>query len=320
MRKNLMLIGLAALSFASCKSGFKQGEGGLLYNIHTDKPGATIKEGDFVAVNLTLKNEADSVLGSTYDMGRPLPQLMQKPAQKGDISQGLMLLSEGDSATIKLSIDTMFKKGPRPPGIKGKFVIYEVKVEKVIPKGTLSDAVFQGRISDYFKVQTEALKKAEPAKIQKYIADKNIKATKTADGLYYAITKPGSGPNVAVGDTAVVNYVGKMLNGKLFDTNIKDELVKAKQPVDPQRKFEPIRVPVGAGRVIKGWDEGLLLVNKGAKVTYVVPSELAYGEQGAAGGAIPPFTPIMFEVEVLDIVKPNPNAPKTTAPQPPAVR
>jgi FKBP-type peptidyl-prolyl cis-trans isomerase FkpA len=321
MRKNLMYIALATLALASCKGGFKQGEGGLLYNIHTDKPGQNIKVGDFVSLNLTLKNEGDSVLGSTYDMGRPVPQLMQKPQQKGDISAGLLLLSEGDSATIKLSIDSMFKKGaPRPPGLKGKYVIYEVKVEKVIAKGALTDPVFQGRISDYFKVQTEAIKKAEPAKIQKFISDKKLKATKTASGLQYEITKPGSGPVPVVGDTAVVNYTGKLLNGKFFDSSLKEEALKAKQQVDPRRQFAPIRIPIGEGKVIKGWDEGLLLMNKGSKATFVIPSELAYGEQGAGGGIIPPYAPIMFEIEMVDIVKPNPNAPKTAAPQPPSVR
>ena len=315
-----MLIALAAISLASCKGGFKQGEGGLLYNIHNDKSGPTIKEGDFVSLNLTLKNEGDSVLGSTYDMGRPVPQLMAKSTQKGDITQGLMLLSEGDSATIKLSIDTMFKKGPRPPGVKGKYVIYEVKVEKVIQKGNLTDPVFQGRIADYFKVQTEAIKKAEPIKIQKYIADKKIKATKTASGLFYEITKPGSGPMIVNGDTAVVNYTGRLLNGKFFDSSLKEEALKAKQPVDPRRVFTPFRFAVGSGAVIKGWDEGFLLLNKGAKAVFVIPSSLGWGEQGAGGGMIPPNSPVMFEMEVLDIVKPNPNAPKTTAPQPPSVR
>jgi FKBP-type peptidyl-prolyl cis-trans isomerase FkpA len=318
MRKNLMLIALAGLGLASCKGGFKQGEGGLLYNIHTDKSGATIKEGDFVSLNLILKNEGDSVLGSTYDMGRPLPQLMQKSAQKGDITQGIMLLSEGDSATIKLSIDSMFKKGPKPPGVKGKYVIYEIKVDKVISKGSLTEPVFRGRIDEYFKAQIEGIKKAEPAKISKYNADNNLKVTKTASGLNYVITKPGSGVNAVAGDTAVVNYTGKLLNGKIFDTSVKDIAVKAKE-YDARRPYEPMRLALGEGRVIKGWEEGLLLLNKGSKATFVIPSSLGWGEQGYAP-KIPAFAPVVFDVEVLDIVKRNPNAPKTVAPQPPVTR
>lgn len=315
-----MLIALATIGLASCKGGFKSADGGLLYNIHTDKPGANIQPGDFISLNLTLKNEADSVLGSTYDLGHPVNNVMQKAQQRGDISTGLLMLSEGDSATIKLSIDTMFKKGsPKPPGFKGKYIIYEIKVEKVIPKGTQSDAVFQAKVGEYFKAQADAMKKLEPAAIAKYIADKKIKATKTASGLYYEITKPGTGANPVNGDTAIVNYTGRLLNGKFFDSSLKEEFVKAKQQVDPRRPFAPLRIAVGAGKVIKGWDEGLLLLNKGAKGIFVIPSDLGWGEQGAAP-IIGPFTPVMFEVELVDIVRPNPNAPKMATPQPPVVK
>ncbi|MBD1394185.1 FKBP-type peptidyl-prolyl cis-trans isomerase [Mucilaginibacter glaciei] len=310
MRKNLMFIALATIGLASCKGGFKKGDGGMLYNIHVDKPGTNLQAGDFISLNLTLKNEADSVLGSTYDLGHPINNIMQKPQAKGDISAAFLMLSEGDSATIKLSIDTMFKKGtPRPPGMKGKYIIYEVKVEKVIPKGTQTDAVFQAKVADYFKVQAEAVKKAEPAKIEKFLAEKSLKPTKTASGLLYVITKTGSGATPVNGDTAVVNYTGKLLNGKFFDSSLKEEAVKAKQPMDPRRTFAPIRIAVGEGKVIKGWDEGLLLLNKGAKATFVIPSSLGWGEQGFPP-AIGPYTPVWFEVELVDIVKPNPNAPK----------
>lgn len=307
-------MAVAALGLASCKGGFKQADGGLLYNIRVDKSGPNIKVGDFISLNLILKTESDSVIGSTYELGRPIPQLVQKEQRKGDISSAMLLLSEGDSATVKLNIDSMFKKGaPRPPGIKGKYLVYEVKIEKVIPRGNLSDVVFQGRITELFKQQADAIKKQEPAKIKKFVDDNKLKTTTTKSGLQYVITKPGSGPNAQAGDTAVVNYTGKLLSGKLFDSSLKEEALKAKQPIDPRRKFEPIRVAVGAGRVIKGWDEGLMLLNKGAKATLVIPSDLGWGEQGAPP-LITPFSPVTFEVEMVDIIKANPNAPKTVAP------
>ncbi|GAA4320683.1 hypothetical protein GCM10023149_20090 [Mucilaginibacter gynuensis] len=313
MNKKLMFLALAAIGLASCNGGFKQGSGGLLYDIHTDKDGPAIKEGDFVSLNMTLKTEGDSVLGSTYDMGRPAPQLIQKPQSKADFTNALLLLSEGDSATVKVNIDSVIPKGqPRPPAIKGKYVIYQIKVEKVIAKGKLSDQVFNGRISDYMKQQTDAVKAKEPAIIEKYVKEKDLKVTKTASGLNYVITKPGSGPVPVVGDTVEVNYTGTLPTGKVFDTSVKEDAVKAKIN-DGMRQYAPIRIPVGEHKVIQGWDEGLLLLNKGAKATFVIPSSLAYGEQGAQG-VIPPFTPIIFTVEVINIIKPNPNAPKPAAP------
>ncbi|RYY36517.1 MAG: FKBP-type peptidylprolyl isomerase [Sphingobacteriaceae bacterium] len=314
MKKNLMFFALAAIGLASCNGGLKEAPGGLLYDIHTDKEGPTIKEGDFISVNLIAKNDADSVLGSTYDAGRPMPSLMQKSQTKGDIYSGLSLLSEGDSATIKINADSIFKKGqPKPPGFKGKYIVYNIKVEKVIQKGKLTEQVFQGRISDYFKNLTEGVKKREPGIMAKYIADNNLKVTKTKSGLNYVITKPGSGPNIIAGDTAEINYTGQLANGTVFDTSVKENAKKLKR-ADPMRQYAPIRVPVGERKVIAGWDEGLQLLNKGAKATFVIPSNLAYGEQGAQD-VIPPFTPIIFEVEVVNIIKPNPNAPKPAAPQ-----
>lgn len=324
MRKNVMLIVLAAVGLASCKGGFKQAEGGLLYDIHVDKPGETIKTGDFMSLNLVLKTDGDSVIFSTYEQGRPVINAMPKAQKKGDIISGFALLSEGDSATIKMSIDSVFKKGqPKPPGIKGKYLVYNVKVEKVIPRGNLSDVVFQGRISEYMKGQADAIAKAEPAKIKKYADDNKLKTTTTASGLVYEISAQGSGATIANGDTAVVNYTGKLLNGKIFDSSIKADAEKAaaanKQPIDPRRPFSPLRIAVGQSKVIRGWDEGLLLLNKGAKATFVIPSSLGWGEQGAPP-MIPPFAITVFTVEVVDIVHPNPNAPKIADPQPPTIR
>lgn len=317
MNKNLLFLAAAALGLASCNSGFKKGEGGLLYDIHTDKPGATIKTGDFISLNLIAKNDADSVLFSTYDAGRPAPTLMPKIQSKGDLYGGISMLSEGDSATIKVNADSIFKKGqPKPPGFKGKYVIYEIKVEKVIPKGGQTDQVFQSHITDYFKAQAAAMGKEEPAKLKKIIADNKLEVTTTPSGLMYQVTKQGYGPKIAVGDTAVVNYTGKLPNGKVFDTSVKEVATKNKI-ANPMRSYAPIHIPVGVKAVIPGWDEGLQLMNKGEKATFVIPSKLAYGEQGL--NPIPPFTPIAFDVELVDIIHPNPNAPKPTAPQmPPA--
>jgi len=313
MKKNLMLLAVAAIALSSC-GGFKKGDGGMLYNIHVDKSGETIKEGDYIAINLVVKTDADSVMFDSYEQGHPILTPMPKPQTKGDVFTGLMLLSEGDSATIKVNADTVFKKGmQKPPGFKGKFISYNIKVEKVIQKGKLSDQVFRGRVQDYITTITDKMKKAEPIKIDKYIADKKLTVVKTPDSLNYVITTQGTGPKPNVGDTVVVNYTGRMLNDKVFDTSSKDEATKAKI-FNPGRPYNPIRFPVGMHGVIAGWDEGLLLLNKGSKATFVIPSKLAYGEQGAPQGGIGPFSPLVFDIELVDIVHPNPNAPKPAAP------
>lgn len=297
-----MFLALAAIGLASCNGGYKKGENGLLYNKYTDKSGPKVQEGDFVLVNMTIKNDADSVLFSTYESGHPQPLLLPKSEFKGDMYDGLKLLAEGDSASIKISADSIFKRAAKPPTFKGKSVIYDVKVEKLIPKGKMTDQVFQETVGKYMTAQAEVTKNAEPAKIKKYIADKKLVMAKTDSGLYYVINQKGAGPVATVGDTVVVNYIGSLFSGRTFDTNIKAQAIKD-QTYNGMRPYAPIRVPVGLKRVIAGWDQGLQLLNKGAKATFVVPSDLAYGPAG--NGPIGPFTPLAFDIEVVDIVHPK---------------
>ena len=91
---------------------------------------------------------------------------------------------------------------------------------------------------------------------------------------------------------------------------------KAGPPLyDKMKPYQPAKLPVGQRAVIPGWDEGLQLLSKGEKATFIIPSSLAYGEQGY--GPIAPFSTLVFDVELKNIIHPNPNAPKPTVPQMP---
>jgi len=312
MKKNLMFLALATLGLASCNGGFKKAPGGLLYNIVVDKSGPKIKEGDFISVDVVAKTDGDSILFSSYEQGAPTYQVMRK-GQPGDVMNAFPNLAEGDSAIIKTNIDSLFKKGTRRPPIKGKYIIYQIKVEKVIAKGTKpNDTTWNSQIKKYMDGQAAMMKKGEAAKFKKYIDDNKLTGTTTPSGLYYAITTPGAGDKPAAGDTAEVFYTAKFTNGKVFETNVKATAQKNNN-YNPALPYKPIRVPVGVKKVISGWDEGLMLLNKGSKATFVIPSKLAYGEQGYPP-VIPPFTPLVFEVEMVNIIHPNPNAPKPTPP------
>ncbi len=324
MKKNWVLLAVAALAFAGCNGGFKKGDNGLMYKIYTDAPGANIKTGDFISVNVVAKTDKDSDLVNTYDIGRASQLLVAKPMYKGDLYSALMMLSEGDSAAIKIDADTLMKKSgqPKPPGFKGKYFNYTLKIEKVLAKGNMSDKDFQAKISTFFKAEGDKARAAEPVKIKNYIASKNLKTTQTASGLNYVITQAGTGDKIALGDTAVVDYTGKLVNNKesVFDTSIKEVAEKAGPPFfdksqTQMRKFAPIKIQVGKKAVIPGWDEGLQLLNKGSKAIFIIPSSLAYGEQGY--GPIAPFMPLYFEVELKNIIHLDPNAPKPPMPQMP---
>jgi peptidylprolyl isomerase len=109
---------------------------------------------------------------------------------------------------------------------------------------------------------------------------------KTASGLEYVETEAGTGAQAKAGDTVRVHYTGKFLDGKVFDSSIS--------------RGEPLEFPLGKGRVIRGWDEGIALMKVGGKATLTIPPQLAYGESGA-GGVIPPNATLLFDVELVGI-------------------
>jgi peptidylprolyl isomerase len=116
------------------------------------------------------------------------------------------------------------------------------------------------------------------------------KPVTTASGLQMTDTAVGSGPQPKQGQTAVVHYTGWLYvngaKGQKFDSS-----------VDRGRPFE---FPVGQGRVIKGWDEGVATMKVGGKRTLIIPPQLGYGERGAAG-VIPPNATLIFDVELLGV-------------------
>ncbi|WP_176767575.1 FKBP-type peptidyl-prolyl cis-trans isomerase [Daejeonella rubra] len=280
---------------------FQKGEGDMLYIIHTDKLGETIKEGDFLSFKSIERTEGDSVLYSSYDYDRPSLLVKEKSVFKGDLFAALGLLSEGDSATFKINLDSMVQKmgRPQPSDTQSKYLIYTIKIDKVLPKGKLTESLFRGKIDQFLKAEMEVAKTGEVKKVKAYISAKTLKPTVTASGLNYVITTQGSGPRANPGDTVIVNYTGMFLSGKVFDSSLAD-VAKKNGTYNPQRPYEPLKLPVGMNGSIAGFEEGLMLLPKGAKATLILPSSLAYGEQGNQG--IPPFTPLIFEIELIDII------------------
>jgi FKBP-type peptidyl-prolyl cis-trans isomerase len=110
--------------------------------------------------------------------------------------------------------------------------------------------------------------------------------TKTADGLEYWDIKVGSGPTATAGQTVTVNYTGWLTDGKKFDSSVD--------------RGEPFKFHLGAGQVIKGWDEGVAGMKVGGKRQLRIPPDLGYGSRGA-GGVIPANATLVFDVELLGV-------------------
>ncbi|WP_276497649.1 FKBP-type peptidyl-prolyl cis-trans isomerase [Pontibacter litorisediminis] len=125
--------------------------------------------------------------------------------------------------------------------------------------------------------------------IQQYFQANGIDpatVTKTSSGLYYQQQQAGTGDKVFPGDSVVVHYTGTFLNGTKFDSSVD--------------RGKPFEFKVGVGGVIPGWDEGLPYMREGEKARLFIPSHLGYGRMG--GGSVPPNSPLIFEIEVLEIL------------------
>ena len=115
--------------------------------------------------------------------------------------------------------------------------------------------------------------------------DKKSKVITTKSGLKYEDVKVGDGKEAKAGDTVSVHYTGTLKDGKQFDSS---------------RGKSPFQFKLGAGQVIKGWDEGVAGMKIGGKRKLTIPAALGYGSRGA-GGAIPPNAELIFEVELLKV-------------------
>lgn len=144
--------------------------------------------------------------------------------------------------------------------------------------------LIQEYLSDLQSKAEEAAKAAGKKFLEENKSNADVK--ETASGLQYVVEKEGTGAQPTAEDEVTVHYTGRLLDGTVFDSSV--------------NRGEPTTFPLN--RVIPGWTEGVQLMKEGAKYTFFIPSDLAYGPQGIPG-AIPPHSTLIFDVELIKVVK-----------------
>ncbi len=304
MKKFTLLFSTATalvMLLGSCKDsspfeGYVRAENGLYYKFFVqNENGVKGIEGDRMTIRYIFTNQKnDSVLmdskQGSQDGSGFVEIGVQKPTFKGSLEDGLLMMAKGDSASFIVPADSFFLKTMRmnelPKQFKsGDHIKAVLKVKDIKSKAEVEQLMKKQQAE--MEEKAKAAKESEQANFDKYIADNKITAKPTASGLIYVETKKGSGPNPKVTDIVKVHYTGKLLDGKKFDSSVD--------------RGEPVEFPLN--RVIPGWTEGVQLMRKGGKCNLIIPSAIAYGPQGQNG--IPPYSPLVFEIELIDI-KPAP--------------
>ena len=212
------------------------------------------------------------------DKGAPMELKTQK--DKASYSIGVSIGKNLKDQKVEITTDIL---------VKGLLDAYTGAKTQLTEK-EMGDVLTQFQQEIMAKAQEEAAKKGDENKTkgEKFLADnKNKPGVKsTPSGLQYSVITEGTGPKPTASSTVKVHYTGKLIDGTTFDSSVD--------------RGEPVEFPLNG--VIKGWTEGVQLMSKGSKYKFYIPAELAYGERGA-GNAIGPNETLVFEVELLDIVK-----------------
>ena len=269
-----LFIMLAFLTGCGNKApeGYKATDNGLYYHFYVCDEGAELPNvGDIVDLTYSC------TINDTNVLIPPVMMLIQlgEPRYTTDFQEGIAMMHIGDSASFIVNIDSTYvhffrKRMPNQYQHQSTDVMrFDIKINDFYPMSELNN-----------KMRTKA-----EAELKAYFAKNQIEPLQTETGLYYLKTQDGNGEMPQKGDNVKVHYTGTLMDGTVFDSSIE--------------RGEPIEFPLGVGYVIPGWDEGIMMMSKGEMGVLYIPYYLAYGERGA-GGVIPPFANLIFEVELVD--------------------
>jgi len=290
----LTLLSLTVLCFISGihaqERAYQKTKTGLRYLLLQTKPSAQKPfTGDVVKLSMIYKNSKDSVLFDNSRGQFDFTHTLSKPAYSGDFNEALSLAGVGDSLTFLIKADSFYLRtiGEKriPPFVrKGSDLTFFVKVLEIIPQQEFIRE--QLALFEQQKQQHDKLRQAEKDSLILYLQRNRIDTQPTASGLYVITETEGNGNQPVKGNTITVNYKAFLTDGKVFESTDR----------------EPLQFILGKGTIPKGLEEGLLSMRKGGKARLIIPSHLAFGEYQT--GTLPPFTTLIYEVELLDIKLP----------------
>lgn len=282
----LLIFSISIIIFlSSCDSkfpGYELTSSGLYYRYHKiGEENLNAKFKDYVTVNIAYKTIKDSVFFSAKRRFQ-----IQEPNYPTAIDECFTMLSVGDSASFILSADLFFERTLQTnlPSFIDSSSYFVVDIEML---DFISEEQFI-KEKEEFLAWIEDFAIYEKTKLSNFLSECTNDYQMEQQGLYKQVVKEGEGTLVKAGDTLVLNYEGRFINGKIFDSTIKRN-----------RTFEYIYGT--EWQVIRGMEIAVSDMKAGEKSIFILPSELAFGQSGNSNGAIPPFSTLIYEIELVQI-------------------
>ena len=295
MNKTINLVAIAMLILAAgcTDQNFKKTKSGRLeYRIIGSGDGEPVKYGNAILFR-AYNYYNDSLMTSPIDS---VLQVIEIDSTKlpADYVKIFTSAKKGDSIITRTSFDSIRKYNPTVDSSKKGYIGYHFRIVDVITDSSKVEGLRLQANESMRKIDSISIAKQkviDDKTLSDYLAKNNIKAVKTAKGTYIEIINPGSGEAIDSGKAITVDYRGMTLDGQEFDSSY-DATGKS---------VKPFTFVVGQRGSIEGMSDGLLYFKKGGSGRIFMPSYLAYGPRGA-GSAIKPNTPLVFYVNVADVL------------------
>lgn len=290
--KNFISLMAVLILLAGCNQ-YQKTPSGVAYSISGNSK-TKIKQGQIFKYNIEYKiAPKDSIFNTTF--GR-IPGFMQFDTTRVSPHSFLELISkcgEGDKVNFSLSVDSLKKLGlleynqffRKNDLIKGRMEIVKVY------KG-------EEEANNDYKKEMDQEQKREAKELKEYATKKSLKVQELPTGVLVVVDQAGDTLKASMGKTVRVFYKGYFTDGKVFDSNM--------GPNAPNK--EPLVFQIGSGGVIPGLESGLAQFGKGGKGTILIPALQAYGIAGQPP-MIPPYSNLLFDIEVTDVSLQAPPAP-----------
>lgn len=285
MKSIYLISAILIILTSACKTdrdGFKNHESGLKYKFIEKNPGMPLPQIDEVLIlDFTYTDSDGNIKYTSIGSNRDYLRKLEEPSHPGgSIEDALAMMHVGDSAVFKINAANFLRFSEEVENLSDGFdmkenYIFHIRLREIVKHDDF-DSHLVAKYHESEEVEMELL--------DKYLKRTSTRVEPDEKGIYYIEQEAGQGEYIKVGNVVEIYYTGKLIDGRVFDTNL------GKQP---------LQFRVGDGGVIPGLDLGIRKMKNKTSGTLIIPSRHAYGQRGTAG--ILPYSTLIFEIEVVNV-------------------